>query len=127
MSSPILTEMIQDRAPRPRGGPEVPSASPAAHAAEPRTRGSSHMDIAPMPTAASPFAESPIREGRSVTSMSTKRQADSSNERKVPARFRTLPERIDPKKMVTSKESEPPGDPQAGHDTNRDFMLRYAG
>ena len=59
--------------------------------------------------------------------MSTKRQADSRDERKVPARFRTLPERIDPEKMVTSKESEPAGDPQAGRDTNRDFMLRYAG
>lgn len=58
--------------------------------------------------------------------MSTPRHADSRDERKVPARFRTLPERVDPDKMVTSQESEPVSDPQAGHDTNRDFTLRYA-
>lgn len=57
----------------------------------------------------------------------TPRPADSRDERHVPARFRVLPERIDPDKMVTSKESEAPGDPEAGRDTDRDFMLRYAG
>lgn len=48
----------------------------------------------------------------------------SMDRRKVPARFRTLPERIDPEEMVTSQESQPVGDPEAGRDTNRDFMLR---
>lgn len=57
--------------------------------------------------------------------MSTARQADSRDERQVPARFRRLPERVDPDKMVTSQESEAPSDPEAGHDTDRDFMLRY--
>jgi hypothetical protein len=75
-------------------------------------------------TVAQPFGP---KEERSVTKMSTPRHADSKDERKVPARFRTLPERVDPDKMVTSKESEPASDPQAGHDTNRDSMLRYAG
>ena len=56
--------------------------------------------------------------------MSTPRHADSRDERKAPAGFRTLPERVDPDKMVTYQESEPASDPQAGHDTSRDFMLR---
>lgn len=58
--------------------------------------------------------------------MSTSWHADNKDERMVPARYRTLPERVDPDKMVTSQESEPASDPQAGHDTNRDSMLRYA-
>ena len=29
--------------------------------------------------------------------------------------------------MVLSQESETPGDPEAGRDTARDFMLRYGG
>ena len=59
--------------------------------------------------------------------MSTPRHVDSRDERKVPGRFRTMPERVDPDKMVTSQEAEAPSDPEAGHDTDRDFMLRYAG
>ena len=59
--------------------------------------------------------------------MSTKQKVDSRDERHVPARFRTLPERVDPQKMVTSQESEPRADPEAGHDTSRAFMLRYVG
>ncbi len=59
--------------------------------------------------------------------MSAPRSAGSRDERQVPARFRVLPERIDPDTMVISKESEAPGDPEAGRDTDRNFMLRYAG
>lgn len=59
--------------------------------------------------------------------MSTPREAGGRDERQVPARFRALPERIDPNTMVTSKEAEGPVDPEAGRDTDRDFMLRFSG
>lgn len=59
--------------------------------------------------------------------MSTQRHADSPEGRNVPPRFRSLPERVDPEQMVTSQEAESPGDPEAGHDSDRDFMLRYSG
>ena len=39
MPSPILTEMIRGRSPRPRGGPEVQPTSPTAHAAEAQNEG----------------------------------------------------------------------------------------
>ena len=59
--------------------------------------------------------------------MGNERHADSTDERDVPARFRTLPERVNPDEMATSQESEGPADPEAGRDTARDFMLRYSG
>jgi hypothetical protein len=59
--------------------------------------------------------------------MSHQRRVDSPEERNVPPRFRSLPERVDPEQMVTSQESESPGDPEAGHDPDRDFMLGYSG
>ena len=40
-------------------------------------------------------------------------------------RYTHLPERVDPKEMVTSKPADPPRDPEGGRDTERDFLLRY--
>lgn len=59
--------------------------------------------------------------------MGDEQHGDSRDEREVPAQFRALPERVDRDEMVTSQESEAPGDPEAGRDTTRDFMLRYSG
>jgi hypothetical protein len=41
--------------------------------------------------------------------------------------YRHLPDSIRLEDTVTSKESDAPPDPSAGRDTERDFMLRYAG
>lgn len=59
--------------------------------------------------------------------MGSEWRADSRDDRAVPARFRTVPERVDADEMVTSQESEAPGDSEAGRDSARDFMLRYGG
>ena len=42
-----------------------------------------------------------------------------------PQRFTHLPERVDPKQTVTSHPTHPARDPEAGRDTDRDFLLRY--
>ena len=42
-----------------------------------------------------------------------------------PRRFTRLPERVDPKRMVAGHQTRPARDPEAGRDTDRDFMLRY--
>lgn len=42
-------------------------------------------------------------------------------------RFTHLPERVDPRDMISSHQTEPPRDPEGGRDTDRDFMLRYGG
>jgi len=42
-------------------------------------------------------------------------------------RFTHLPDRVDPRDMITSHQTEPPRDPEGGRDTDRDFMLRYGG
>jgi hypothetical protein len=47
--------------------------------------------------------------------------ADQPQER----RFTHLPERVDPKEMVTGQRVDPPRDPEGGRDTERDFLLRY--
>lgn len=41
--------------------------------------------------------------------------------------YRTLPEPVAYDDMVTSQDTDPVPDPQADRDTERDFMLRYAG
>jgi hypothetical protein len=40
-------------------------------------------------------------------------------------RYTHLPERVDPKQMVTSKRADPARDPEGGRDTERDFLLRH--
>lgn len=42
-------------------------------------------------------------------------------------RYRELPERVHFKDMVATQETTPPPDPTMGRDTERDFVLRYAG
>ena len=60
--------------------------------------------------------------------MSSRTQRSDADEgRAVPARFRHLPERVDPSTWVEELPSEDPEDPEAGRDTDRDFMLRNAG
>jgi hypothetical protein len=44
-----------------------------------------------------------------------------------PDRFRHLPEPVRIEDTVTTKDEVAHADPEAGRDTNRDFMLRYAG
>jgi len=44
-----------------------------------------------------------------------------------PDRYRHLPEPIRIEDTVTTKDEVAHADPEAGRDTNRDFMLRYAG
>jgi hypothetical protein len=36
-----------------------------------------------------------------------------------------LPDRVDPKELIASQETEPPPDPEGGRDTETDFLLRY--
>jgi hypothetical protein len=42
-------------------------------------------------------------------------------------RYRHLPDPIDIEDTISTKEVEPAPDPEAGRDSERDFMLRYAG
>jgi hypothetical protein len=42
-------------------------------------------------------------------------------------RFAHLPERVDLKDTIAGQQTDPPGDPEGGRDTDRDFMLRYGG
>ena len=42
-------------------------------------------------------------------------------------RFKHLPEPVKPEDTVESQDTEPPHDPEGGRDTDRDFMIRYAG
>lgn len=44
-----------------------------------------------------------------------------------PNKYRHLPDPIDLDETVEIKDESPVPDPQAGRDTERDFMLRYAG
>ena len=44
-----------------------------------------------------------------------------------PNKYRHLPEPVKLEETVESKDDSPVPDPQAGRDTERDFMLRYAG
>jgi hypothetical protein len=41
-------------------------------------------------------------------------------------RFKHLPEPVALDDTVTSQDTSPPPDPEAGRDTDRDFLLRYA-
>jgi hypothetical protein len=45
--------------------------------------------------------------------------------RQDPQRFKHLPERVDPRRTVTSKATNRPRDPEGGRDTDRDFVIRY--
>jgi hypothetical protein len=38
-----------------------------------------------------------------------------------------LPEPVKLEDTIASQETEPARDPEGGHDTDRDFMIRYAG
>ena len=42
-------------------------------------------------------------------------------------RFKRLPERIKLEDTVESQETNPARDPEGGRDTDRDFIIRYAG
>jgi hypothetical protein len=42
-----------------------------------------------------------------------------------PDRFRKLPARIRLEDTVTTFDVEPVPDPERGHDTDRDFLIRY--
>lgn len=44
-----------------------------------------------------------------------------------PSRFKELPPPVRFEELVTSQDVAPLPDPQADRDTERDFMLRYAG
>jgi hypothetical protein len=65
--------------------------------------------------------------GREVTIMREPAEMLDPDESSGPERFRALPERIRLEDTITSQETEPPPDPTMGRDTERDFMLRYAG
>jgi len=41
------------------------------------------------------------------------------------ARFRHLPEPVDPRDLVASIETEPPADPEGGRDASTEWMLRH--
>ncbi len=41
-------------------------------------------------------------------------------------RFERLPEPVRLEDTVASQDTSPPPDPEAGRDTDRDFLLRYA-
>lgn len=42
-------------------------------------------------------------------------------------RYRVLPEPVRLEDTIATKDTDPVPDPQRGRDTERDFMLRYAG
>jgi hypothetical protein len=42
-------------------------------------------------------------------------------------RFKRLPERVKLEDTVESQDTDPARDPEGGRDTDRDFMIRYAG
>ena len=44
-----------------------------------------------------------------------------------PDRFKRLPERIKLEDTVESQQTDAARDPEGGRDTDRDFMIRYAG
>jgi hypothetical protein len=44
-----------------------------------------------------------------------------------PNRFKTLPKRISAEDMVETTDTHVARDPEGGRDTDRDFMIRYAG
>jgi hypothetical protein len=53
--------------------------------------------------------------------------SEDADARRVPERYRSLPEPVRPEDMITEQPSQDPPDPEGGRDTERDFMLRYAG
>ena len=56
------------------------------------------------------------------------REPDSVTEpQSDPQRFKRLPERIKMEDTVESQKADPARDPEGGRDTDRDFMIRYAG
>ena len=42
-------------------------------------------------------------------------------------KYRHLPEPVKLEDTIASQETEPARDPEGGRDTDRDFMIRYAG
>jgi hypothetical protein len=56
-----------------------------------------------------------------------KKPAVRAAELRGPDRFKHLPEAVRLEDTVTTKDEVAHADPEAGRDTNRDFMLRYAG
>jgi hypothetical protein len=62
----------------------------------------------------------------SVMSHASKRR-DVSDASTAEDRWRSLPTRIRLEDTIAAKESEPPPDPEAGRNTEQDFMLRYSG
>jgi hypothetical protein len=44
-----------------------------------------------------------------------------------PNRFKNLPKRISAEDMVETTDTHVARDPEGGRDTDRDFMIRYAG
>lgn len=44
-----------------------------------------------------------------------------------PDRFKHLPQGVRLEDTISTKDEVAHADPEAGHDTNREFMLRYAG
>lgn len=42
-----------------------------------------------------------------------------------PDRFRKLPSAVRLEDTITSQDVEPVPDPEAGHNTDRDFLIRY--
>lgn len=56
------------------------------------------------------------------------REPDSVTERESDSRrFKRLPERVKLEDTVESQEADAARDPEGGRDTDRDFMIRYAG
>ena len=44
-----------------------------------------------------------------------------------PQRYKRLPARVRAEDTVETKDTRVPPDPEGGRDTDRDFMIRYAG
>jgi hypothetical protein len=57
--------------------------------------------------------------------MSDKEQAPADQAVDPAARYRHLPEPIDPETTIASHEADPAPDPEGGRNTEHDFMLRY--
>jgi hypothetical protein len=54
----------------------------------------------------------------------SKHEADTTPD---PERFKKLPEPVRLEDTVESKDTRTARDPEAGHDTDRDFMIKYSG
>jgi hypothetical protein len=61
--------------------------------------------------------------------MSTRKVQPDSDEdpESGPERYKHLPERVRAEDTVESKDTRVAPDPEAGRDTDRDFMIRYSG